>query len=343
MLILGYAGYNLTLRKQNIIINRTCREATVKEKGIQYLEELFFKNLIDLFKTIQWTAKNKIKFYRIASDIAPHCTNPNLIDEKYRNDYTKLVYPLEQFEKYFKKIGNLAKKNNIRLTFHPDLFNVLNSKDENIIIKTFRDLHLHATILNLMGLNTNSVVILHGGGIYGDKKSSMKRWVINFNKLPLYIKERIVLENDETGFSVEDCLIMSKSVDSFLINPPDNKTKLIEKVLSKIPIVFDIFHYYCYNQTIIKKESNEIQKGIKDLLPIVKETWDQSHRIMKMHISEHLIGGSFRAHSDFVNIIPDELLNFVKEDDKTIYLMIEAKFKELALIRLRKKYYYITE
>ena len=65
MLILGYAGFNTTLRKQHILINRTCREATVLEKGISYLIELTTRNLDDLLKTVQWTAKHKIRFYRI--------------------------------------------------------------------------------------------------------------------------------------------------------------------------------------------------------------------------------------------------------------------------------------
>jgi UV DNA damage endonuclease len=342
MIVLGYAGYNLTLREQHIVINRTCREATAKEKGIVYLEDLFRRNLIDLYKTIQWTVAHKIKFYRIASDIAPHCTNPNLMAEKDRNIYTTLVYPLEKFAKYFKKIGDCAKKNDLRLTFHPDLFNVLNSPDEKIVLKTFRDLHFHTVVLKLMGLDTNSVLVLHGGGIYDDKIESMKRWVVNFNKLPNHIKERVVLENDETGFSVEDCLKMSNSVESFMVNSP---TKIYKNNTdeSKVPVVFDIFHYYCYNAYLIKNQDSAVQKSISELLPIVKSTWDESNRVMKMHLSEQLIGSNPGSHSEFIDVIPQELIDFVKKIKENIYLMCECKSKELCLLHLRKKYPDITE
>lgn len=333
MLILGYAGYNLTLRQDHVMINRTCREATALDKGISYLEELFFKNLSDLLKTMQWNAEHDVKFYRISSDIAPHCTNPNLMNEKDKKDYTKLVYPLEKFGKHLKKIGKYAKDHNIRITFHPDIFNVLNSPDTNVVLKTYRDLHFHSTLLDLMGLDMNSVLVLHGGGVYGDKENSMKRWIENFNKLPSYIKQRIVLENDETGYNAEDVLKMAGSVDY------------------KIPVVFDVFHYYCYNIWLLKRAALEeeekiieTQKSIEELLPLIKKTWDISNRDMKMHISEQskedTLKGYIGAHSDFIDVIPTEIIDFAK--DKTIYLMCECKGKELCLLHLRKKYPKIT-
>src|SRR6185437_4267116 len=227
-----------------------------------------------------------------------------------------------------------------------DLFNVLNSPDENVVLKTFRDLHFHATLMNLMGLDLDSIAVLHGGGIYENKAQSMIRWVQNFNKLPNYIKERVVLENDETSFSVEDCLSMSKSVDVFSITDFGSDFRKKQKeIKSKVPIVFDLFHYYCYNLFLAKHNyllgvRLHVQKSIETLLPLVKETWDQSHRTMKMHVSEQLLNGTFGAHADFVDVIPEELLNFAA--DKTIYLMIEAKAKELSLFHLRKKYPKIT-
>lgn len=330
MIILGYAGYNMTLRQQSFLVNRTCREATAREKGIGYLEELFFKNLSDLLKTIQWNKENNIYFYRISSELAPHCTNPSLLPDTDKKDFTKLVYPLEKFKKYLKRIGNYAKKNKIRLTFHPDLFSVLNSPDENVVLKTKRDLHFHCKLLELMELDCNSIVILHGGGVYGNKIESMKRWVNNFNKLPDYIKHRVVLENDETNFSVEDVLKISNNVNEFEIK---HKGK---KYLSKVPIVFDVFHYYCYNYYILKRGTLEKQLSITNVLHLVKKTWDASNRLMKIHISEQdheLVVG---AHSNYVNVIPQEILDFAKKTD--LYVMIEAKAKELAVLHLRKKY-----
>lgn len=315
MIILGYAGYNSLLREEGILINRTCREKTAKDKGIDYLINLFHKNLLDLVKTIQWNIKNDIKFYRISSDIAPHCTNKTFIKDK--DDITKLAYDIKIYKNIFEKIGKLAKDNNLRLTFHPDVFNVLNSPDPNVINNTYRTLYMHAYMLDLMKLDYNSVIILHGGGVYGDKKMAIKRFINNFMLLPKNVKKRIVIENDETNYSINDVLYISKKIN--------------------VPVVFDIFHYYCYNYYIIKRNSDEVQLTLDDLLPKVKETWKD--RLMKVHLSEQKKDSIVGTHSDFIKKIPDELLTFAKKiNPDNLYIMCECKMKELCLNKLRDKY-----
>lgn len=320
MIILGYACINNYLSKKfNIITNRTCRLKTAEEKGIEYLELLSLSNLSDLLKIIQWNGENNILFYRITSNLFPHITNDKLLDKSHVNNFQKLVYPLEKFEKELKRIGDVAKEYKIRLTFHPDLFAVLNSPDSNVIIRTKRDLYMHAKIADLMGLDMNSILILHGGGVYDDKNMAIKRWINNFNELPTYIKQRIVIENDETNYNIEDCIYISESVN--------------------IPIVFDVFHYYCYNEMIKKRKLKnlnyvEFQRPIKDILPIVKKTW--GNRLMKCHISEQDPNSVFGAHSLLIKIIPKEMLEFGKKND--YYLMCECKGKEECVLHLRKKY-----
>jgi UV DNA damage endonuclease len=344
MIILGYPGYNTELRELGVLVNRTCREATGMEKGIKYMEDLFFKNLSDIFKTLQWNAEHNIKFYRMSSDIAPHCTNPNFLAEKDRQDFNKLVYSLEPYKKYLKKIGKFAKNNGIRVTFHPDLFTILNSQNNDIVIKSFRDLHFHAILLDYMELDNNSVVILHGGGVYGDKNAAIKNWVKNFNKLPDYIKKRVVIENDEYSYSTEDVLLISSMVKPYEIISP----KTGKKIMSTLPVVFDVFHYYCYNIMLAKKRAEldapsiALQPTMPELLPKIKKTWDTSERNIKMHISEQDPELSFGAHAAFVNVIPKELFDFANElekEEKDLYLMIESKSKEQSLLFLQEKYF----
>lgn len=335
MIILGYAGYNLTLRKEHILINRTCRLETVKKKGLLFLEDLFFRNLSDLYKTLQWNADQKIKFYRISSDIAPQITNPSLIQNN--SDFTQLAFDLEKYKKYFKIIGDFSKKAGIRLTFHPDLFNVLNSPDPEIVLRTFRDLYYHTKMLDLMELDYNSVIILHGGGVYGNKIESKKRFIENFKKLPPFIQSRICLENDETLYNFEDILEISQKIGPILI--PDLNPDPVP-----VPIVFDIFHYYCYNDKIRKNnqdpefETLPDQKSIEKILPICQKTWVK--RNMKIHLSEQLIDPKKKipigSHSDFIQTIPEELLKFGKNN--LVYMMCECKMKEICMLELRKKY-----
>ena len=363
MITLGYAGINETLRQEHIFTGRTCRESTAIEKGISYLEELAIKNLDDLYKIIEWNIKNNIKFYRIGSDIFPHITNDRLFailikeknenkkeknenekkeeknenkkeeknenekkeeknenkkeeeneneEKKEENDPYTLLYPLEKFQKKFQNIGKLAKSSNMRLTFHPDLFNILNSPTEQVLIRTYRDLFYHTRMLELMELNLDSIIVLHGGGVYNDKKSAIKRWIENFNLLPENIKQRIVLENDETKFSIDDVLFMAKNC------------------IPEIPVILDLFHHYCYN---IKGKDK--QSSVKKILPIVIKTWKD--RKPKLHLSEQNQELRFGAHSDFIEIIPDIILDLGKKID--FDLMCECKEKESCLLYLRKKY-----
>lgn len=306
MLIIGYPGLNLTVHEYSIRTNRTCRLQTAKEKGIEYLENLFYKNLSDLLKILQYNADHDIHFYRISSEIAPHCTNSDLIKDK--NNYLSLVYDLNKFKKEFKRIGDYAKEKNIRLTFHPDPFNILNSFDKKITLNTYRHLHMFSLMFELMELDLNSCLVMHGGSIYNNKEKSMKKWIKNYNNLPARIRNRIVLENDERNYSIEDVLKISD--------------------ICGVPIVFDCFHHYCFN----KKKVN-----IKKFLPIVLKTWTDKKLKMKMHISEQACDERMGSHSDYVKNIPKELIDFIKKEKIDIYLMIEARMKELALFKLRDK------
>lgn len=35
-----------------------------------------------------------------------------------------------------------------------------------------------------MGINEDGVVIVHGGGVYGNKKETIERWIKNFRNMP---------------------------------------------------------------------------------------------------------------------------------------------------------------
>jgi UV DNA damage endonuclease len=322
MLRIGYHGLNHTLRKQDIFADRTARQDTIlsKSDGIKYLKELTKKNVEDLYKILIWNIKNKILFYRITSGLAPHITNPVFIKRDFRNNPRALAYNLDYLRPYFKKIGDLAKKYKMRLTFHPGQYVSLASSNESIIIRSTRELYYHAYIMDLMDLGPDSVMIVHGGGLYGNKQMAMKTWIKNYNNMPIKIRKRIALENDEKNYSILDVLKIAN--------------------ITGVPIVFDIFHYHLYNQTIHRKrglgENHDDQHELKLLFPKIINTW--GNRTVKMHISEQRKGGLFGAHSDYVKSIPKILLDFPKKYGRNLDLMIEAKANELAIIFLRRKY-----
>ncbi len=301
---LGLCCINMTLRDQkpSIFMSRKMIMRTIKEQGIDTLKAKIVENLNDLILMIEWNERNGIKVFRLSSELFPHKTNPEIDD--YTFDFAKEL---------LQKAGALARSYNQRLTFHPGQYNVLGSPNPDALQKTINDLSYHADVLDLMGMGPDSVMVIHGGGMYGDKNAARKRWCENYRELPEKIKRRLVLENCERCFSIKDCILISNEVG--------------------VPIVFDTHHYDCYKQ---------MHPGEKFELPdyyigYILQSWHKRGIKPKFHVSEQ---GSGRCghHSDYIEIIPDYLLQIPDLYAIDIDIMIEAKKKELAIFKLYNKY-----
>jgi UV DNA damage endonuclease len=153
----GYACICTELRKKNIFSSRTLRLQTLKTKSIGYVKELAMKNLQDLQKMLEYNVEHDIKFMRISSDIFPFAS------------HSEYKYDLEFAKDILKSIGDYAKSNTIRLTMHPGQYNVLSTKTPSVLVNTISELDHNCEILDMMGLDQDSVMIIHGGGIYGNK------------------------------------------------------------------------------------------------------------------------------------------------------------------------------
>jgi UV DNA damage endonuclease len=309
---LGYASLNTVLRAQHIFTERTARVATILREP-RILESLFAKNLADLRKILEWNVKNHILLYRIGSEIAPHITNTKLMSANAAKDYRSLVFNLNKFARPLADIGQLAKAVGMRLTMHPEPFYSFGSPNPTMIRECKRMLYFHNKFLDMIGLD-DSVIVLHGGGTYGNKKTTMQRWIKNFNATPRQLTRRVVIENDERSYSIADILSISGSVKFH------------------IPVVLDFHHYYLYNQTILRISAPALlkQPDIEEVIPMVLRTWTT---VPKFHISDPRPGARFGAHDDYVKKIPPILLKLARVD-----VMVEAKMKEQATLRLMKKY-----
>ena len=301
---LGLCCLNITMResKPTVFSSRTMIIRTVKEKGIECLKEKIIQNLKDTIKLMQWNEENGIKVFRLSSHLFPHKSNPKIDN-----------YTFEFAKPYLKLIGKLAKKYNQRLTFHPGQYNVVGTPNKKVFLQTINDLSYHAEVLDLMDMGNDSVMVVHGGGLYGDKEKTMERWCEQYKLLPENIRKRLVLENCEKCFSIEDCL------------------KISEKV--NIPVVFDTHHYECYN---LLHPENQMKPAV-EYIEAILNTWKRRGIKPKFHVSEQ---GSGRTghHSDYIEVIPDYLMEIPEKYNTHIDIMIEAKKKELAIKKLYKKY-----
>jgi UV DNA damage repair endonuclease len=68
------------------------------------------------------------------------------------------------------------------------------------------------------------------------------------------------------------------------------------------------------------------------------ETWDRRDIKPKFHVSEQKPGANVGAHSDFVTNVPEYLIEAGQRHPKGATIMIEAKAKEQAILRLQRQW-----
>tara|TARA_Y100000996_G_scaffold170160_2_gene132252 strand:+ start:1250 stop:2221 length:972 start_codon:yes stop_codon:yes gene_type:complete len=305
----GYACVNMQLanpkqfsnpNQKRIISHRSMIKKTFIEKGLPYASSLALKNCEDLFEIVKWNKKNNFNFFRISSDIFPWCSEYELSDLPDYNKIKKILF----------SIGNFVRQNNIRITSHPGPFNVLTSPRKTVVENCLKDLSIHGETFDLMNLSrsTYNKINIHIGGAYGDKQSSLKRFCDNFKLLPKSVKSRLTVENDDRAslYSVKD---------------------LYEGVYKNIsiPIVFDYHHHKFCNGGLNEKEALSLSistwNGIK---PVVHYSESRSIEKNDKSIKPH-------AHSDYI-------YNYINTYSEPLDIMIEAKCKELAVLRYIEKY-----
>uniref|UniRef100_A0A6C0I7C3 Uncharacterized protein n=1 Tax=viral metagenome TaxID=1070528 RepID=A0A6C0I7C3_9ZZZZ len=301
---LGLCCINTELRERKkfpVFNSRTCIR---KNFTVEKAKELALQNVRDLPEMMTWNYDNNIQCFRLSSDMFPHFTDNET--DKYSIDFA---------EEDLLLAGGLAKAFGQRVLMHPGQYNQVGAHNKKIFEKTVEDLEHHANILDTMDIGKDGVIIVHGGGTYGDKENTKRRWIEQFDDLPTCVKNRLVIENCERQYTTRDCLDIAEECG--------------------IPVVFDFHHYECYN--IINKSKK--QEQIMDLIPEVIETWQKTNRNrIVMHVSEQG-SGKIGHHSDYIENIPSEIFTILDEFPSiTIDLEVEAKMKEKAILKLYNKY-----
>ena len=281
-----------------IITHRSMIKKTFSEKGISYASELALQNLRDLRTILEWNLKNDIYFYRLSSDIIPWASEYNL--EEMPNYGAIHAAALSA--------GNFARKHGMRLTSHPGPFNKLASPKERVFELTKTDLSVHGDLFDLIGLPRTPYAKLniHVGAAYGDKPFALDNFCRNFERLPDNVRSRLTVENDD-----------KESLYSTL--------ELYEGVYKRIgiPIVFDYHHHMLHPGGQSEQEALELALSTwGDIKPVVHYAESRSLEHNNPKIKP-------QAHSDLV-------YNTLNDYGNEFDIMIEAKHKELALLRYRE-------
>ncbi|MHC0038560.1 UV DNA damage repair endonuclease UvsE [Pseudoneobacillus sp. C159] len=269
-----------------------------RESAIRKLEKIAQTNLHNTLRILKHSVASEIRFYRLTSRLIPLANHDELLDWEYHK-------PLKP---QLREIGDFIRKHQIRVDFHPDHFVLINSSQAHILKNSINTLKLHYRLLKTMGINPTHRCVMHVGGKYNDTESSLEQFIESWMNVPSSIQKMIMLENDDTSFTVEDTLYLCEKLD--------------------IPLVFDYHHHLAHHQN----DNWEVH------WERVVHTWSQSPLPIKMHISSPKSTKEFRHHSDFIEVeMFFKFLNAIKGSVPQIDCMIEAKRKDEALFQLMEE------
>lgn len=270
---------------------KTIRKANLTDEK---LKDIISYNLDSLENIINYNIKNNIKLFRISSDLIPFGSSP----------VNKINWE-SIFRDKFKVIADKIKLGNIRVSMHPGQYTVLNSPNDEVVKRAIADLDYHAKILELLETDFSSKLVLHTGGIYGDKDSAIKRFIKNFSRLSDNVRKRLVIENDDRSFNILDVLKIGEQIN--------------------IPVIFDNLHHEI-NPPQIKKTDHE-------WINLCKLTFKSEDGRQKIHYSQQDVSKQIGAHSKTIN--PKKFLTWFKTiNSENIDIMLEVKDKNISAIKI---------
>lgn len=263
----------------------------------QHIIETYENNARGLARAAELIRRGGYGCYRITSALFPLM---DLVGPAYYD--TPTVRHLLQYA------GDLFRSSGVRVGMHPGQFCVLSSDDPRVVGNAIVELQNHAWVLDTMGMpqDHSTTINIHGG-----KADRLDNLVSQIAALPDNVKNRLTLENDESGYSTLDLLHVTAAVGT--------------------PIVFDSHHH----------TFNDGGLSLDEAFCAAVDTWPDGIKPLQ-HVSNTQPGlesGSFsdrRKHSDRIHTIPEPQLSAVLADQ--IDLECECKLKNIAVDELRTRY-----
>lgn len=268
---------------------KTC---TLKNATEDCLREIIAFNLQSLSRVLDYNIKNNIKLFRISSDIIPFGSSP-----------VNSLKWWEEFQEELEQIGNKIKKSKMRVSMHPGQYTVLNSPKEDVVKRATLDLEYHTRFLDSLVVDSTHKIILHVGGVYGNKREAIERFKENYLKLPRTIKNRLVIENDDKSYTIADILMLGESLD--------------------IPVVYDNLHNHVLNTDSTITDNEWIQRA--------RLTWHEKDGLQKIHYSQQRPNGRPGSHSQTIDLsVFETFLHMLTAD---VDIMFEVKDKNLSALK----------
>ncbi len=268
---------------------KTCILKNASEENLLSIIE---HNLNSLDGIIDYNIENNIKLFRISSGIIPFGSSPA----------NNLPW-WDLFQEKLSAIGSKINDSSMRVSMHPGQYTVLNSPREEVVVNAVKDLEYHTAFLDSLNVSKESKIILHVGGVYGDKNEAINRFIENYKVLDKKIKNRLVIENDDKSYTIEEVLPISR--------------------ILNIPVIYDNLHNQVLPADIIKDDKYWIKE--------VNKTWAKEDGLQKIHYSQQDPIKREGAHSFTITL--SEFMDFKSKLEGDLDIMLEVKDKNLSAIK----------
>jgi UV DNA damage repair endonuclease len=294
---------------------------TIENKFIK-LRELNMHNINVLENMLNYLSNkpDEYRMFRITSDF--FAFRNHIASKDFYSDF------INEIKHKMFQLGEFARKNNIRLSFHPGQFVILNNPDKIKLQKSVDEFNSHGEIAELLGFTEKSqngfAINIHVGG----KAFSPKMVEHHKQQLSYVSQNMLTLENDEFCWGVDELLAE----------------------LTTIPIVLDVHHHWIKTGEYIDLKSDQVKKiidswqGVRPKMHFALSREDVliNHDPNSMPdfttLNEKFTRSHLRAHSDMAwnNAVLDWLYDFTEFFD----IQFEGKSKNLAQEQILKYWGY---
>ena len=272
-----------------------------------------------------------LRMVRLGSDCLPVYTQQ---DWRY---YWRLPDVIAYCEREFAKVGETARRLDVRLSMHPGQFTVLASDDADIVERSIEEFEYHTDIIRWMGYGRKfqdfkcNVHISGRQGPAGIKAA--------LTRLTPEARNCITIENDENKWGLEHSL----------------------ELADDLALVLDLHHHLCREGEYIQPTDDRFKRVIdswRGVRPAIHYSYSRDEALpadfthntmpnMPVLLEAGHKKAKLRAHSDWYpnQTVNDWALSFLPYTD----IMCESKCKNLASIDLYKYYkgkdneYYTTQ
>lgn len=269
-----------------------CKKLSQSDR-LDKLSALCLANAEALYAAFEYCIEHHIGCFRVNSQILPVKTHDDVGYDVAELPETEVILTK------FKQCGQLAQSNDLRVSFHPDQFVVLNSPRPDVVRKSIAELEYQSEVAEWVGAD---VVNIHGGGAYGDTPAAIKTFASRLDRLSDRVRSRLTIENDDRVFTPADLLPLCHSED--------------------IPLVYDVHHHRCLPDEF----------DVATATDLACKTWNREPMFHLSSPKEGWKGPQPNRHHDFINArdFPNQWL------DLDLTVEVEAKAKEQAIFKLQK-------